>query len=177
MKQKSREYYYNNKEAASERCKKYREENREALAEKGREYTQKNKDKIQSKKRESSYGLSKEKYDLLVKKQENKCLICNEVETAKNQRGEIKPLAVDHCHSTGIIRGLLCHKCNSLLGFSKDNIEILKKAISYLEEDRIFPKDKCLECDGIGFVDYPIIYDQSVIDYTCPECNGTGKKK
>lgn len=43
--------------------------------------------------------------------------------------------------------------------------------------DRIFDKSKCLECDGTGFVDYPIIYAGTIIDYICPECNGTGKKK
>jgi hypothetical protein len=43
-------------------------------------------------------------------------------------------LAVDHCHTTGKIRGLLCSKCNPALGAFNDNIEILNSAIKYLKE-------------------------------------------
>lgn len=44
--------------------------------------------------------------------------------------------------------------------------------------DRIFGKSKCLECDGTGYVEYPILkIDYTTMDFTCPECNGTGKKK
>lgn len=43
--------------------------------------------------------------------------------------------------------------------------------------DRIFPKDRCKECEGTGYVDYPIMWGGGVVDYTCVECNGTGKKK
>lgn len=41
---------------------------------------------------------------------------------------------IDHCHTTGKIRGLLCTNCNNMLGKAKDNVEVLKKAISYLEQ-------------------------------------------
>lgn len=43
-------------------------------------------------------------------------------------------LHVDHCHTTGKIRGLLCHQCNVLLGASKDSITTLQNAIKYLGE-------------------------------------------
>jgi len=43
--------------------------------------------------------------------------------------------------------------------------------------DRIFGKPKCLECGGTGYVDYPILWGGGVVDYTCPECNGTGERK
>lgn len=43
---------------------------------------------------------------------------------------------IDHCHKTNKIRGLLCHQCNLALGHVKDNIQILKGLIKYLEENK-----------------------------------------
>jgi hypothetical protein len=67
-------------------------------------------------------------YDLMYKEQEWKCKICW---TDKLSPGR-KHLFVDHCHTTGKIRWLLCQQCNSLLWYSNDNTEILKSAIKYL---------------------------------------------
>jgi len=47
-----------------------------------------------------------------------------------------KRLAVDHCHVSGKIRGLLCFHCNSSLGKMKDSVEILQNAIDYLKKNR-----------------------------------------
>lgn len=44
-----------------------------------------------------------------------------------------KVLQVDHDHKTGDVRALLCSRCNSLLGYADDSIELLKRAIAYLE--------------------------------------------
>ena len=64
----------------------------------------------------------------MLKKQNYKCKICGNNETTrKNNR-----LDVDHDHKTGKVRALLCSHCNILLSRSKDNIEILQKAIQYL---------------------------------------------
>ena len=61
-----------------------------------------------------------------MKLQDNKCALCKTPFSDK-----IKP-NVDHCHSTEKIRGILCNKCNSGLGFLGDNIESLERAINYL---------------------------------------------
>lgn len=74
----------------------------------------------------SKYGLSKEDYLLLFINQNNKCLICGCEFAEKNKA------FVDHDHNTGKVRGLLCTKCNSLLGFANDDPVILNKAIDYL---------------------------------------------
>jgi hypothetical protein len=71
------------------------------------------------------YGLSMREYNRMVKEREGKCEIC-----WKNPRR----LVVDHCHDTGLVRGLVCDNCNSLLGFARDNISILESAILYLQE-------------------------------------------
>lgn len=73
------------------------------------------------------YGISKEEAIELAGKAENKCQICDIVFT-KNS-----PAHIDHNHETGIIRGVLCRKCNSGLGLLQDSVEILKKAIRYLK--------------------------------------------
>ena len=80
------------------------------------------------------YGLTDEIYNELSKKQDHKCAICHKEETAKQRHSNlIKRLAVDHCHTTGDIRGLLCSRCNMGIGMLFDNEELLKNAVSYLE--------------------------------------------
>ena len=68
-------------------------------------------------------------YAQMLEAQDRKCKICG-VEGGANNRGD--KLAVDHCHASGRIRGLLCHKCNTALGLFKDNPENLAAAIRYL---------------------------------------------
>jgi hypothetical protein len=82
--------------------------------------------------KKNKYGLSKEQYNDLYIKQDYKCAICEVKESElKDKR---KKLFVDHCHSSNKVRGLLCTRCNTLLGNAKDDIETLKKAIDYLKE-------------------------------------------
>lgn len=70
------------------------------------------------------------KSEILLMKddQVGRCLICED-ELPK----DTKHIHVDHCHKTNITRGLLCAHCNKGLGFFKDNIQTLEKAISYLK--------------------------------------------
>jgi hypothetical protein len=63
------------------------------------------------------------------------CAICGNPET-RMFKGKITKLAIDHCHKTGEVRGLLCHKCNSILGYANDSIELLANAIKYLSKDK-----------------------------------------
>lgn len=77
------------------------------------------------------FGISREDYVALHTLQKGKCAICANGETSVI-RGNSLNLAVDHCHSTGAIRGLLCAKCNTGLGSFRDDPEILQRAIAYL---------------------------------------------
>lgn len=78
-----------------------------------------------------------ELYYEMQKKQDNKCAICNLEETRQSRtKGKICQLAIDHCHETGKIRALLCHSCNVAIGSFKDDIQLLKNAISYLERHK-----------------------------------------
>lgn len=82
------------------------------------------------------YNLTIDEYNKLLTLQDNKCLICNKIETNKDKSGKIKNLAVDHCHKTGKIRGLLCCSCNLGLGYFKEETESLKNAIEYLKKNK-----------------------------------------
>lgn len=83
----------------------------------------------------SNYGLSLEGYEDMLVKQGGVCAICLQAETTKSNTGGNKNLSVDHCHTTGKIRGLLCHHCNTGIGKFMDSIERLESAIKYLKEN------------------------------------------
>jgi hypothetical protein len=67
--------------------------------------------------------------------QDGLCAICGSKEIPAKS-GQQRRLSIDHDHETGRIRGLLCSKCNTGLGFFRDNIRFLRSAIRYLEENQ-----------------------------------------
>lgn len=75
------------------------------------------------------YGLSREDYEDLLRKQEHRCATC------RKEFNIVSP-HVDHCHETGKVRGLLCRACNSALGFALDDPKILQALIDYLKDQR-----------------------------------------
>ena len=60
--------------------------------------------------------------------QDGKCAICK-----TSHKTHYRHLDIDHCHKTGRVRGLLCSKCNLMIGYAEDNSKTLKSAIKYLE--------------------------------------------
>ncbi len=80
------------------------------------------------------FKVTAHEYYEMLEKQKNLCAICFNPETQISKKYKrIKMLCVDHCHKTGKIRGLLCHKCNVGLGAFRDSIENLNAAIQYLK--------------------------------------------
>jgi len=74
-----------------------------------------------------TYGLGPGEYETLFQAQRGRCAICG---GTRRQR-----LSVDHCHKTGIVRGLLCRMCNGrLLTSARDRPEVLRAAADYLED-------------------------------------------
>lgn len=71
----------------------------------------------------SKYNLTDQEFEAIVLAQNNRCLLCDT---------ELTKPHVDHCHSTGRVRGILCYHCNVGLGHFKDNPEVLARAIQYL---------------------------------------------
>ena len=89
-------------------------------------YYQKNKDIFHHKYLMRTYGITKEAYDTMMTLQNGVCAIC------EGRYDDKKKLAIDHCHDTGTIRGLLCNKCNRGLGMFEDDPTLLNKAVEYL---------------------------------------------
>ena len=79
----------------------------------------------------AKYGITLEQYNQMLGDQNGVCAICKKPET-KRLAGKTQTLAVDHCHKTGNIRGLLCSKCNLGIGNLMDNPEIILAAASYI---------------------------------------------
>jgi hypothetical protein len=77
----------------------------------------------------SKFRLPIEVYEDMLIAQLGVCAICKQRESVKIK----KSLAVDHCHTTGKIRGLLCSRCNIGLGYFRDNEKYLQSAIDYLK--------------------------------------------
>jgi hypothetical protein len=73
-----------------------------------------------------SFGLTAHEYYEMLMRQDGECAICGD-----HERGQ--RLAVDHCHETGEVRGLLCRPCNAALGAFRDSPDILECALEYLE--------------------------------------------
>lgn len=83
------------------------------------------------------YGLSLASYNLILAKQNGCCGICKEKANAPVKSGKRKGkpsnnLAVDHCHKTGLVRGLLCMRCNRALGKFEDSVEKVQNAAAYV---------------------------------------------
>jgi Recombination endonuclease VII/Sigma-70, region 4 len=79
--------------------------------------------------------LTQEQYDTLVAAQNGTCAICKMAES-RTVQGKTSALAVDHCHQSGIVRELLCNRCNLLLGAVADDPALLLLAASYLTKHR-----------------------------------------
>lgn len=84
------------------------------------------KEKLYESRIKFKYGIGVGVVNEMLYNQSNRCAICEKEFVSK------KTTHIDHCHSTGKIRGMLCEGCNIGLGGFKDNVDILKKAIEYL---------------------------------------------
>lgn len=118
-----KEYYENNKIAASINRKKYRSKKT-------------TKSIISNDHLKRKYGITIQDYEMMSMNQLNLCAICQKPETRKVSGKQVSRLAVDHCHKTGVVRGLLCFKCNCAIGKMEDSVENLRRAIEYLEKSK-----------------------------------------
>lgn len=96
-----------------------------------------NPDKARSNDLKKMYGITLAEYEQMLEAQGGGCAICGGQETAAHKTTQLKRrLAVDHCHVTKKVRGILCTSCNTVLGNAKDDIDILLKAVEYLQRSK-----------------------------------------
>jgi hypothetical protein len=75
----------------------------------------------------NKYGITLDEYHAMLEAQDNCCALCG-----VHKDTQRRWLNVDHCHTTGAVRGLLCDDCNVALGKFKDNTDVLLRAVAYL---------------------------------------------
>lgn len=126
-----RNYYKQHKQELDSYRHNYRKENQELEKQWQQAYRDTSVESRKEYARKKRYGLSKEQYNLLLEAQGNCCDIC-----AVEFSDTTKP-HIDHCHITNKVRGILCVRCNTLLGHMGDSLEGVKKTYkkfkAYLE--------------------------------------------
>lgn len=125
-KQRSLTYMQKYKESGkvSEVNKRYASKNKDKF----KKYYKENKNLWKNSQLKRDYNITIEEYNVLLYNQNFKCSICE-----IHIDNLTKKLHVDHDHTTGRIRGLLCHHCNTGLGLFKDSEDLLNKAVRYLK--------------------------------------------
>lgn len=96
-----------------------------------KEYYKEVRDRVRGQAFKTKFGIGLEDYQRMEQEQNGVCAICGKPETIE-RNGKPRWMAVDHCHDTGKVRGLLCGRCNPMIGYADHSIEILTRAIDYL---------------------------------------------
>jgi hypothetical protein len=147
LKEMGASYYQQNKEKCTAATMKWRAANIDKVKARVKEYNKKyrsehmqehrdrekrRRDADPAKYRESqlikNFGITSDQYNALLLSQDGVCAICKRL--CKSGRN----LAVDHCHATGLVRGLLCTKCNTAIGALDEREDLMLSAIDYLKK-------------------------------------------
>ena len=125
--------------------KEYYERNKRRKYETNKAWKAKNADKVaQQRRREVCtrmrrvFGITFDDYERMSEAQDHKCKICQRPEKGKR-------LAVDHCHTTRKVRGLLCAKCNQGIGHFDDDPDLMLRAIEYVQRNISPEQDSCAD--------------------------------
>jgi len=128
--EQKKEYYKTVREEKLKYNKEYFQNNTDKCKSNNRKYYENNRQKIITRSKARRYrvdfGITIEDFEKKLSLQQNKCLGCGKEFTEKGDA------CLDHNHTSGKIRGILCRNCNLAVGGAKDNIEILKKVINYI---------------------------------------------
>ncbi len=121
---------------SKEYFKDYHKKNKDRRNQEAKEYYEKNKPKVSSRGRKhllKKYNITEEQWTAIFISQNGLCAGCLKPET-RIVNGTLARLCIDHCHKTGIVRGLLCWHCNLALGYLKDNAQTLRNLAQYIEK-------------------------------------------
>lgn len=118
---RNKRWRINNPDKARAACRDYRANNLEKVRAEQRKRSKRHALKYK-------YGMTEEGFASLFTSQGNRCGVCETDDPGRNG------WCVDHCHDTKKVRGILCHPCNLVLGWVKDDADILQRAIDYLNK-------------------------------------------
>lgn len=97
------------------------------------QYRKRHPDKVRDAYLKHHYGIGLDEYETMLQQQGGVCAICRRPERGVHHRsGRLRSLAVDHCHQTAIVRGLLCGPCNTALGLLGHDVVVIAAAHMYL---------------------------------------------
>jgi Recombination endonuclease VII len=144
----NKEYKLKNKERLKQYQAEYRKANRDKVNQRMMIWKKKNKDINKDKKKRNKknsklkykYGITINDFDAMFVKQNKCCAIC--LKDLSDSALMERYTHVDHCHRTGVVRGILCTGCNFTLGHCKDSVVILENCIKYLENGEKIYLDK-----------------------------------
>ena len=86
-----------------------------------------------------NYGMTLAQYRQMELHQHGRCAICGTDNPSGN--GKTRRFAVDHCHTTGAVRSLLCIKCNTAIGLVGESVETLESMIAYIKKHEISKRE------------------------------------
>lgn len=146
VRQNSLKKYWKDPEKPRTYSANYRVRNHDKVKATQREWSKKYPDRARAAKLRSNFGITPAQWDEIFTRQGSCCAICKATES--NHKSDWH---TDHCHTSGKVRGVLCHHCNTGLGLSRDSIPILKSMIAYLE--RHAPSSCAADPPASGFQD------------------------
>lgn len=153
----AREYRRKNADSINYKIREDRKLNPEKYLEYERKNRERNKSRFQELNIIRKHKIDYDEYKWMYERQDGKCEICGKEETKKSRTtGQICRLSIDHDHTSGFIRDLLCHNCNALIGHAGESEKIFDSAKSYIRKhkernkiyDSLFKKQdgKCQIC-------------------------------
>ncbi len=84
-----------------------------------------------------NYGITEIQFRQMHADQNGKCATCSKEIIIFGTHADRQKLAcIDHCHKTGMVRGLLCNQCNLVVGYLGDSIDVAKRIIIYLRGEK-----------------------------------------
>ena len=123
----AKNWYESNKEKATAKVREWRQQNADAV----KQYRANNRHKHYRQELVRKYGVEPQWFDDQLQRQENSCMCCKR----QFQWGHKQTTPhVDHCHDSQEVRGILCNRCNTVLGLCEDNTELLTTLARYLRK-------------------------------------------
>lgn len=186
VKGKSREWRRANSQKVNARIQKDRKLNPEKYREYDRKWREENLQKARELDVIQKQNITHDDYKWMLEKQNGLCMICKKPETKKSRTsGQVCRLAIDHDHELGLIRDLLCHNCNVLVGHSRESEEIIENTKQYIRRHNerkklyreLFEKQegKCACCKLEGkklVIDFDHNNEEKIRGLLCHKCRG-----